>query len=150
MFQWFIIFASAKLADLNSKFIVCIYGKMKCQVEEKKHFRHLLLFQFNRKVSAAEAAWNIREVYGEDAMGASTAQKWFPRFKEGCFDLSDASRSGRTSDFDEERLNALIHDNPRRSTRELADIMECHHSAILRHLRSMGKVQKWVPGFHIL
>lgn len=121
---------------------------MKCQVEEKEHFRHLLLFQFNRKVSAAEAARNIREVYGEDAMGESTARKWFSRFKEGCFDLNDASRSGRTSDFDEERLNALIHDNPRQSTRELADIMECDHSTIVRHLRSIGKVQKlgaWIP-----
>ena len=52
------------------------------------------------------------------------------------------------SDFDEEHLNALIHDNPCHSMRELADIVECHHSAIVRHLHSMEKVQKlgaWIP-----
>jgi len=121
---------------------------MKCQVEEKEHFRHLLLFHFNRKESAAESARKIREVYGEDAMGDSTARKWFSRFKDGSFDLNDAPRSGRTSDFDEGHLNALIHDNPRHSTRELADIMACDHSTIVRHLSAMGKVQKlgaWVP-----
>ena len=125
-----------------------IYNKMKCQVEEKEHFRHLLLFYFNRDVSAAEAARNIREVYGEDAMGDSTSRKWFSRFKDENFDLNDAPRAGRTSGFDEERLSALIHDCPRYSTRELADIMECDHSTIVRHLSSMGKVQKlgaWVP-----
>ena len=49
---------------------------MKCQVEEKDHFRHLLLFQFNRNVRAAEAARNTQEVYdGKDAIGDSTAIK---------------------------------------------------------------------------
>ena len=56
--------------------------------------------------------------------------------------------SGRTSGFEEDRLNTLIHNDPRQCTRELADVMNCGHSTIVRQLHSMVKVQKscvWVP-----
>ena len=33
--------------------------KMEWQVEKLEHFRHILLFEFNREVKAAEAARNI-------------------------------------------------------------------------------------------
>ena len=44
--------------------------------------------------------------------------------------------------FDEDRLNTLIHNDPHQWTRELANVMNCDHSTILRHLYSVGKVQK--------
>ena len=50
--------------------------------------------------------------------------------------------------FDEDRLNTLIYNDSRKCTRELANVMNCDHSNIVRHLYSMGKVQKlgvWVP-----
>lgn len=62
--------------------------------------------------------------------------------------MSNAIRSGQTLVLDEDCLNALIHENPRQTTRELAEEMECDHSTIVRHLKAMGKVQKlgaWVP-----
>lgn len=117
-------------------------------MEKLEHFRHILLFEFNRGAKAAEATRNICAVYGDNAIGESTARKWFSRFKEGHFDTSDTPRSGRPSGFDEARLNRLIHNSPRQSTRELANLMNCDHSTIVRHLHSMGKVQKsgvWVP-----
>ena len=43
----------------------------------------------------------------------------FSRFKEDCLDISDTPRSGRSSGFDEDRLNTLIHNDPRQCTREL-------------------------------
>lgn len=118
------------------------------QVEKNTHFRHILLFEFNRGVKAVEAAQIIRNVYGGDAIGDSTAQKWFSRFKDENFDLSDAARSGRPSVLNNDCLNALLLENPRQSTRELAEKMECDHSTIVRHLKAMGSVQKlgvWVP-----
>lgn len=113
-----------------------------------EHFRHILLFEFNRGAKAAEAARNICVVYGDNAIGESTARKWFSRFKEGRFDMNDTARTGRPSGFDEDRLNMLIHNDPRQCTRELANAMNCDHSTIVRHLHSMGKVQKsgvWIP-----
>lgn len=124
---------------------------MECQVDKNEHFRHLLLFYFNQHVNAAEASRIICCVYGEKAVSERTAQKWFLKFNSGDFDLNDASRSGRPSDFNEDCLNQLIHDDPRQSTRELGQIMDCDHTTISRHLKKMGKVQKlgsWVP--HLL
>lgn len=121
---------------------------MQCQVDEKIHYRHLLLFAFNRGMKAAEAARDICGVYGRDSITERTTQKWFSRFRDGNFDLNDTERAGRPVTFDEELLNKLIHEDPRHSTRELAEQMNCHHSTVAEHLHSMGKVQKfgaWVP-----
>ena len=62
--------------------------------------------------------------------------------KEDRFDISDTSRSGRPSGFDGDYLNTLIHNDPCQCTRELVNVMNCDHSNIMRHLHSMGKVQK--------
>jgi hypothetical protein len=70
---------------------------------------------------------------------------------QNCFDMSDTSRSMRPSDFDEDFLNGLIYADARHTTRELASEMGCDHAKTVRHLQSMGRIQKpgvWVP--HIL
>ena len=115
---------------------------MECQVDKTEHFRHHLLFAFNRGVKAAEAAREICAVYGEGAMPESTARRLFSRFKNGNFDLKDGSHTGRQIEFDEERLNQLLHENPRQTTRELAEQMDCDQKTVVNHLHSMGKVQK--------
>ena len=66
----------------------------------------------------------------------------FSRFKEDRFDISDTPRSERPSGFGEDRLNTLIHNDPRQCTRELANVMNCDHFTIMRHLHSMDKVKK--------
>ena len=123
---------------------------MECQVEKNVHFRHLL-FAFNQGSKAAKAARGICAVYGENAIPERTACYWYAKFKNGNFDLKDTPRSGRPAELDEGRLNQLVHENSHQTTRELAEKMECFHTAIEKHLHSMGKVQKcgaWVP--HVL
>jgi hypothetical protein len=66
---------------------------MECRVEKNGHFRHLL-YQFNRGSKVEEATRNICAVY-EDSIAERTAQKWFVRFKQGNFQMSDTPRSGR-------------------------------------------------------
>ena len=85
---------------------------------------------------------NICAVYGDNAIGESTVRKWFSRFKKDRFDISDTPRSGSPSGFDEDRLNTLKHCDQRQCIRELANVMNCDHSTIVRYLHSMGKVQK--------
>ena len=95
-----------------------------------------------------EVARNIYALNGDNAIGESTARKWFSRFKEDLFDISDIPRSGRPSGFDGDRLNTLIHNDPRQCTRELANVMSCDHFTNVRYLYSMDKVLKlglWVP-----
>jgi hypothetical protein len=68
---------------------------MECEVEKSEHFRHLLLYEYIRRSKAAESARNICALYGEDSIAERTAQKWFERFKQGNFDMSDTPHSGR-------------------------------------------------------
>ena len=88
----------------------------------------MLLFAFNldgKDAKAAKAAREICAVYGEDAMPERTAQWWFSRFKNKKFNFKDVARSGRPVGFDEDRLNQLLHENLRQSTRELAEQLTC-------------------------
>ena len=87
----------------------------------------------------------MRCVWGH---GERTTIKWFSRFEEDRFDICDTPRSGKPSDLDEDRLYTLIHNGPRQCTRELANVMNCDHSTIVRHLLLMGNVKKsgvWAP-----
>ncbi|XP_035221313.1 histone-lysine N-methyltransferase SETMAR-like, partial [Stegodyphus dumicola] len=111
---------------------------MECQFDKNKHFRHIL-FAFNRSANAAKVAREICEVYGEGAMLGRTARNWFAKFKNGNFHLEDAARSGQLNEFDEERLNQLLHEDARQTTRELAERMRCSQMTIVRHFGSMGK-----------
>ena len=109
---------------------------MELQVDILEHFQHILLFEFNRGgEKAAEAARNICAVYVENATGESTTRKWFSRFKKDRFDISDTPRSKRISGINEDRLNTLIHNDPRQCTRELVIVMNLDHSTIVRYLR---------------
>ena len=90
--------------------------------DKKQHFRHLL-FTFHRGQKAAEATRDICMVYGEGAIGESTARKWFAKFKNGNFDIDDTPRSGRPSEFDEDHLKALLKEESLQTSRELAKKM---------------------------
>ena len=103
---------------------------MECQVEKNVHFRHLLLFAFNRGFTAAKAAREICVVYGENAMAERTARYWFAKFKEENFDLKDAPRSGRPTELDEGQLNQLLHEDLRQTTRKLAERINCSHAEL--------------------
>ena len=100
-------------------------------MQKLEHFRHFFLFEFNRGAKVAEAAEAARKIcaaYGDNAIGESTARKWFSRFKEDRFNICDTPPSGRPSGFDEDRLNILIPNYLRQCTREMANVMNCAHS----------------------
>ncbi|KAL4719047.1 hypothetical protein ACJJTC_014046 [Scirpophaga incertulas] len=100
---------------------------MECQVDKNEHFRHHLLFAFNRGAKATEAAREICAVYGEGAIAERTARYWFAKFKSGNFDLKDASRSGRPSEFDEVRLDQLLHEAAQRKGSNKSTVAEHLH-----------------------
>ncbi|XP_076052859.1 histone-lysine N-methyltransferase SETMAR-like [Oratosquilla oratoria] len=126
------ILNESRLSLIGSKLIKTF--KMECQVAKNLHFRHQLLFQFNRHENVSKVARNICEVYGEEAMAERTAQKRFKKFLSGNFNLEDAPRSGRPSAFDEDALNHLIYEGPCQSTKELEQAIRYDHAAVARHL----------------
>lgn len=56
--------------------------------------------------------------------------------------MKDSTHSGRPFDFDKDRLNVLIHNDPRQSNRELASVVDSDQSTVVSHLHSMGKVEE--------
>lgn len=50
--------------------------------------------------------------YRENALEESATRKWFSHFKETHFDMTDSARPGSPSDFDTDRSNVLINDDP--------------------------------------
>lgn len=58
---------------------------MKCQIEKNEYFLHNLFFEFNSGTKASDAVRVICIVYGKNAIGESTAQKWYVCFRCGFF-----------------------------------------------------------------
>jgi histone-lysine N-methyltransferase SETMAR len=115
---------------------------------DKLHLRHCILFQFQRGLKAAKAYEEQVEVFGEDAMGRSTCYEWYTKFKAGNFDLEDEERTGKPKEITAAQIQELLDEDPRQSTRELADQLGCSNSTVYERLREMGKIQKsthWVP-----
>ncbi|XP_049952507.1 histone-lysine N-methyltransferase SETMAR-like [Schistocerca serialis cubense] len=112
-----------------------------------QNISHILLFDHNRRITAAKEARNICTVYGHNATGQSIARKWFSSLKEDHFDIIDSPHSRRSLGFDDDHVNKLIHNDPYQCTPELANVLNCDHSTIVQRLHAMGKVQKlcvWV------
>ncbi|GFX10795.1 histone-lysine N-methyltransferase SETMAR [Trichonephila clavipes] len=62
--------------------------------------------------------------------------------------VTDESRAGCPSDFDDNLLKTVLEQNPRQSTRCIAERLNTSQSTIIRHLEQLGKVSKlgvWVP-----
>ena len=59
-------------------------------------------------------------IYEEGLIGKSTVRKWFAKFKNGNFDIDDIPCSGRPFEFDEDHLKALLKEESRQISRELA------------------------------
>ena len=71
-------------------------------------------------------------------------RKWMSRFRNGSKDLNDLDdeeRSGRPVEFDEDRLQEVIEEDPRLTIRELAILLNSSLGTIHRHLHAIGKVR---------
>lgn len=63
-------------------------------------------------------------VCDEGAVDASTCRKWFRKFRENNFNLSDVPRSERPAEVDGNEILALIESDQYRTTWEIGKILE--------------------------
>ena len=112
------------------------------------HFRHILLYYIRNGKNVAQARKNLYDVYGEKSWTERQCQNWFARFRSGDFNLKDAPRSGHPTEVDDDKIKAMIENNRRSTTREIAGKLNISHICVERHLKQLGYINKlyiWVP-----
>ena len=111
-----------------------VYHIYRNEGELRHTFEHLVL-----RTVVAYMQWLICGTMGKDVLSIRTAQHWFHRFKNGNFELDDLSHSGRPLQVNMDLLKELIEQDPRLTTRCLAECLGCSHIAIETHLHELGK-----------
>ncbi|XP_017796822.1 PREDICTED: histone-lysine N-methyltransferase SETMAR-like [Habropoda laboriosa] len=109
----------------------------------KVHYRHLMLFFYRKGKNATQAAIKIGAVYGKGAIAERIVRKWFARFKTGDFNPDDQERPGRPSTTHEDQIKTLIENNPRYTTRELAEVLKISETTIHELFVKLGYVNRF-------
>ena len=112
------------------------------------HIRHILLYYFRKGKNAVQARQKLYDVYGEKSLTESQCQNWFALLRSEYFYLKDAPRSGRPTEFDDDKIKAMIENNRRSTTREIAQKFNISYTCVERHLKQRGYVNNldiWVP-----
>ena len=91
----------------------------------RRELRLLLLHEFRLGRKATEATSNICGTMGKDVPSIRTVQHWFHRLKNGNLELDDSPHSGRPLQMDMDLLKELIEQDPRLTTRCLAERLGC-------------------------
>lgn len=79
---------------------------------------------------------------GEGAVTYETCEKWYQRFWDGNFDLSDRKRSTTRKKSENEELKQRFQKNPRRSPRKIARQVDVTQPTTSNHLHKPGRIQK--------
>ena len=114
----------------------------------RRELRVLLLHEFGLGHKPIEATNNICITIGPSVMSTRTAQHWFDRFRNNNYELEDQHRSGRPLEVDLDLSKQLIEQDPRLTTRCLAEQLGCSHITVQKHLGDLGKTWKygvWIP-----
>jgi len=116
----------------------------------RRELRVLLRQKFRLSRKATEATSNICGTVGKDVLSIRTAQLWFNRFNNGNFELDNLPHSGRPLQVDMDVLNQLIEEDPRLTTRCLAERLGCSHTTVETHLGELDKTGKYGVWYHMI
>ena len=110
-------------------------------VPKKVYLRGILLHYFIQKNSTAEAYRILFETYGSYALSEAICRDWFRSFKNNNLDFEYKDRSGASKKFDEEKLEALLHEDSCQAQVELAKSFGVYHTTVSKLLKSLRMIQ---------
>lgn len=99
----------------------------------------LSLHDFRLGYKATEAGNTICSTMSDDVLSIRTAQHWFERCKNGNLELANLPSSGRPLEVGVDLLKQLIQEDPRLTSRCLAEPHGCFRTAVEKHLNELGK-----------
>lgn len=108
---------------------------MRLKMDDKEHFRHVLLYCFDSKKTAAEAHRYISETYSESAPSIKTCEYWYRRFQSGDIDFKDKERSSQPKKFEDAELQALLDGNSAQTLQDPAEALNVGKSTVSDRLR---------------
>ena len=112
--------------------------------DQRLKIRQLLQYEYQLCHNASEATRNICNAEGADFINDSTARRWFKKIREGDFSIVDQPRTGRPVCIDSNVLLTCIKEDPTKSSRALAEVLNCSQKSVINHLYSLGKtILKW-------
>lgn len=86
---------------------------------EKNSIVNIFFFAFKQGSKDVKTVRDICSVYGEGAIAETTIHDWYANLRNGNF--QKCILFWPSIEFEEERLNQLVHENTRQITRELAE-----------------------------
>ncbi|KYN01841.1 Cytochrome c1-2, heme protein, mitochondrial, partial [Cyphomyrmex costatus] len=96
----------------------------------KRHLREVLIFCFKWKKTAAEAHRMLVEFMVIVLLPIKHAENSFDAFKVIILNVEDKERSGGLRAFENKELQALVDEDPCRTQKQLAEVLNCAQSVI--------------------
>jgi histone-lysine N-methyltransferase SETMAR len=96
----------------------------------------------------ADVVRRLERAFGQEAPSKMAVCRYFKRFSEGDESVEDKPRSGRPVEFDYDKLIALVEEDNRLSTADIAARLACSYNTAAVHLETLGLVRKlgrWIP-----
>ncbi|XP_054963238.2 histone-lysine N-methyltransferase SETMAR-like [Pan paniscus] len=121
---------------------------------DKKQIPAIFLVEFKMGHKAVETTLNINNAFGPGhcivahCTNQLTVPWWFWKFCKGDETLEDEEHSGRPLEVDDNQLRTIIEADLLTTTQKVAKEFDINHSAVVQHLKQIGKVKKlnkWVP-----
>lgn len=129
-------------------FLIFLDLSMTKFIPGKQHLREVMIHYYIMGKTATETYRIFCKVYGEHAPSQDTCERWFKRFKNDDFRVTDNERPGRTSAFEDQEMQALLDEDACQTQKQLAMTLGVAQQTVSDRLNTMGKILKegiWVP-----